>query len=280
MNLHARNTVESSTRDSSSAASSVTWRPLLPAASVARSGSDPAQVNPVYEYSLPAHLALVSPEGSGATTTLHCSTADAPLNKRGHNPAQLGTTRGPQHAPAGTVHEVACCAQVGEQAPRDSPPQSCAGAGSSGRHDGVDRGTAECMRRREEGESFVTAVSHCPDQELGAMVADQAPGANLAAAQLLQQLDSFGKGDLLLGRFEMLGRQHRRVGGASLVAPRCGARAPPSPCRPLGVVQVDGNRVPAGMHRLHTMTQCVVCVSGESAGQARSNNSFNRHVHV
>ena len=39
----------------------------------------------------------------------------------------------------------------------------------------------------------------------------------LAVKRLKRQLDSFGKNDLFLGRFEMLGRKHRRRGGAVLI---------------------------------------------------------------
>ena len=61
-----------------------------------------------------------------------------------------------------------------------------------------------------------TYAEICPAQEEGATAA--LPVAMEAAQQLRRlhrQLDSFGEGDRLLGRFEMLGRQHRRVGGVN-----------------------------------------------------------------
>lgn len=46
-----------------------------------------------------------------------------------------------------------------------------------------------------------------------------------AMAPLLRQLDCFGRGHLFLGRFELLGRDHRRRGGAILPRPQADAAA-------------------------------------------------------
>lgn len=219
--------------------------------SIVSNGADvppPSPLNPDYDYALPPHLALFAQPPSSIVSTEDTKPGStivfAPYTVTS---AQRASTSTPSSSSGNRdarsiMHGHSDIARSAGDGKGDGVGETSRHSTNQGSfqhspelrmrvHGEIELATQE-SRQLECGSSLVATSGEDVDDRRGtpskirrdglaqaADVTQQTTDVNTAAVarRLQRQLDSFAASDLFLGRFEMLGRRHRRRGGATRI---------------------------------------------------------------